>query len=305
MAQILSIKNKKRNMKKFILSLTFLAIGTITTLAQNTLTKEYSFKDITCIKANSIFDIEVTKGNSGTVKIVYKDIFKDRIKVNCSQGTLELSLDKPSIRLNSNNRTPDIKVYLQMPHINDIELSGTSRLTAEGVFETKKGMEIELDGASSVKGLQAKGEHLSIECSGASQLQMSGAFKKVDTELSGASKIAYTGDCKEFSGEFSGASGASLEGYCDITTIECSGASSVTMEGETDDLTVIVSGASKFKGEKYEAKKGYVEATGASNAQVRCTGELRATVGKASRLTHYGNPEIIDLNKSSNIKKGD
>ena len=45
--------------------------------------------------------------------------------------------------------------------------------------------------------------------------------------------------------------------------------------------------------------------TGASNSKVRCTGELKIMVGRTSKLTHYGNPTIINMDKDNNIVKGD
>lgn len=291
-------------MKRFFLTLAIMAIGTLSAFAQNTLTKEYNFGKITKIEASSIYQIEVTQGNTKKVTVVYDEIFKDRLEITGTLGKLNLDLTDAPFKRDNSKKNAGIKVYLQMPTIEEIDLSGASSLKAEGVFETDE-LDIELSGATSVKGLQAKGSELDIDCSGASSLQMSANFKYIDTELSGAAKLTYTGDSQQFNGDFSGAVSASFYGDHNKTDIECSGASNITMEGETDYLKAIISGASKFKGEKYEAKDAYVEATGASNAQVRCTGDLKIMVGRASKLTHYGSPNIINLNKDDNIRKGD
>ncbi len=291
-------------MKRFFLSLAIMAIGTLSAFAQNTLTKEYDFGKITKIEASSIFQIEVTQGNTKKVTVVYDEIFKERLEITGTLGKLSLDLTDAVFKRDNSKKNAGIKVYLQMPTIEEIDLSGASSLKAEGIFATDE-LDIELSGATSVKGLQAKGSELDIDCSGASSLQMSANFKYIDTELSGAAKLTYTGDSQQFNGDFSGAVSASFYGDHNKTDIECSGASNITMEGKTDYLKAIISGASKFKGEKYEAKDAYVEATGASNAQVRCTGDLKIMVGRASKLTHYGSPNIINLNKDDNIRKGD
>ena len=291
-------------MKRFFLSLAITAIGTLSAFAQNTLTKEYDFGKITKIEASSIFQIEVTQGNTKKVTVVYDEIFKERLEITGTLGKLSLDLTDAVFKRDNSKKNAGIKVYLQMPTIEEIDLSGASSLKAEGIFTTDE-LDIELSGATSVKGLQAKGSELDIDCSGASSLQMSANFKYIDTELSGAAKLTYTGDSQQFNGDFSGAVSASFYGDHNKTDIECSGATNITMEGETDYLKAIISGASKFKGEKYEAKDAYVEATGASNAQVRCTGDLKIMVSRASKLTHYGSPDIINLNKDENIRKGD
>lgn len=291
-------------MKKILFTLALVATAALSAFAQNTLTKEYNFGRITEIEASSIFNIEVVQGDTKTVKVVYDEIFAERLEISCEDEKLELELTNAPFKRDNSKNNAGIKVYLQMPTIEDIELSGATKLKAEGIFETDE-MEIELSGAATVTGLQARGNELSIDCSGATQLQISAQFKEIDVEMSGAAKISYTGDSRSLDGDFSGAVGASFYGYHDYTDIECSGATKITMEGETDYLKAIVSGACKFQGEKYPAKGGEIEVTGASKAEVRCTGDLKVRVSGPSRLTHYGNPNIINLNNDDKIVKGD
>ena len=60
-------------MKRFFLSLAVLVIGTVSLFAQKALTKEYNFGKITSIDASSIYELEVTHGNSGKVTVEYDD----------------------------------------------------------------------------------------------------------------------------------------------------------------------------------------------------------------------------------------
>lgn len=292
-------------MKRFFLSLSALAIGTISLFAQNALTKEYNFGKITSIEASSIYEIEVTQGYSDKVTIEYDEVFKDRLIVRYENGELELGIDsKQNIFKNDKKSKNGIKVYLQMPTIKDLELSGASVLKASGKFKTE-GLDIDLSGASSISGLEIQGEELSVECSGASQLTMAGDFKNMELDCSGASTVSLNGDSNYLEGEFSGAVKAAIYGNHNNTEVICSGASKLTLEGETGYLKSVTSGASSLNAQEFTASNGYAEVTGASSAKVRCTGDLKIMVGKVSKLTHYGNPNIIDLNKDSNIKKGD
>lgn len=293
-------------MKRFFLSLAVLAIGTVSLFAQNTLTKEYNFGKITGIDASSIYEIEVTQGNSGKVTIEYDEAFKERLIVKYENGELELGIDSKqgNIFRNDKKSKNGIKVYLQMPTIKDLELSGASSLKATGKFKTEE-LEIDLSGASSISGLEIEGLELSVECSGASTLTMAGDFKNMKVDCSGASTVSINGDSYYFEGEFSGAVTAAIYGDHNNTEVTCSGASKVTLEGETAYLKSVTSGASSLKAENYTAANGYAEVTGASNAKIRCTGDLKVMVSRASKLTHYGNPNIINLNKDTNIRKGD
>lgn len=292
-------------MKRVLLALAIMAIGTLSATAQNTLTKVYNFGEITSIKAGSIYDIEVTKGNSGKITINYDEVFQDKLIVKYVNGKLYLSVDTD--KMTSKERRKSVyamKVYLQMPSIEEIDLSGASELTAKGSFKTKE-LEIDLSGASHVKGLEISGEELSIDCSGATSLGMSGDFTNVDIETSGASNVKWNGNSNTLEIEASGATGVTIAGNHKHADLETSGASNIKLTGTADYINGVCTGASSIKAQEYTAGNGKIELSGASNAKIKCTGELKVMVSRASSLTHYGNPKIINLNKDTNIKKGD
>lgn len=290
-------------MKRFFFTLAIIAVATISAIAQNKLTKEYKFGKITSIEASSVYDIEVTQGNSGTVKVVYDEFFKDRLMVNYINGKLNLEVASTKMR-NNNRKIEGIKVYLQMPTIEDLDLSGASSLKAMGSFKTDE-LDVELSGASSISGLVISGNDLSLDCSGASTLNLKGDFKTIEAEISGASEIVLNSNSTVFEGEFSGASTVKVYGDHKNTDVVCSGASNLTLEGKTDYIKSVTTGASNLKAQEFTALNGYAQVSGASNAKVRCTGDLKIMVGRASKLTYYGNPNIINLNTDNNIKKGD
>lgn len=290
-------------MKRFFFTLAIIAVATISAIAQNKLTKEYKFGKITSIEASSVYDIEVTQGNSGTVKVVYDEFFKDRLMVNYINGKLNLEVASTKMR-NNNRNIEGIKVYLQMPTIEDLDLSGASSLKAIGSFKTDE-LDVELSGASSISGLVISGNDLSLDCSGASNLNLRGDFKTIEAEISGASEIVLNSNSTVFEGEFSGASTVKVYGDHKNTDVVCSGASNLTLEGKTDYIKSVTTGASNLKAQEFTALNGYAQVSGASNAKVRCTGDLKIMVGRASKLTYYGNPNIINLNTDNNIKKGD
>lgn len=290
-------------MKRFFFTLAIIAVAAISAIAQNKLTKEYKFGKITSIEASSVYDIEVTQGNSGTVKVVYDEFFKDRLMVNYINGKLNLEVASTKMR-NNNRNIEGIKVYLQMPTIEDLDLSGASSLKAMGSFKTDE-LDVELSGASSISGLVISGNDLSLDCSGASTLNLKGDFKTIEAEISGASEIVLNSNSTVFEGEFSGASTVKVYGDHKNTDVVCSGASNLTLEGKTDYIKSVTTGASILKAQEFTALNGYAQVSGASNAKVRCTGDLKIMVGRASKLTYYGNPNIINLNTDNNIKKGD
>lgn len=293
-------------MKKLLVTLSLLFIVTSSFCTNGSITKNYNFGRITSIEASSIFSIEVTQGNARGVRIECDEIYEKYLLVRCSEGELKLSLT-PNTYIERNRHQKDqigIKVYLQMPTIKELDLSGASSLQATGVFSTNE-LEIDLSGATSVTGLNISGNKLSLDCSGASSIDLTGDFREIEADISGASTIKLHSNATSVEADVSGASNFSVTGNHKRTDITASGASNVKLNGSTDYLKSIATGASNFKAQEYVAKNGYAEVTGASNSKVNCTGELRIMVGKTSKLTYYGNPTVIDMNKNSNVVKGD
>lgn len=289
-------------MKKRFMLLAVLQIVTLSLFAGNTITKKYDFGAIRSIDAGSIYQIEVTEGSEKGVTIVCDAEYEEHLDVKYFQGELILAM-KPNVKMLNNKE--GIKVFLQMSTIEDIDLSGAANLTATGTFKTRE-LDIDLSGATSVKGLQISGTELSIDCSGASNLTITGNFSSsIDADISGASKLTLTGNSRDLEIEASGASNIQIKGEHKFTEASCSGASSINMEGSTGYFKSETSGASNIKAQNYEAKDGYAEVTGASSAKIRCTGTLKIMVSKMSKLTHYGNPDIINVDRNSNIRKGD
>ena len=292
-------------MKKIALIISALLIVTSSLYANNTVTRNYDFGKITSIEAGSIFSIEITQGNEKGVRVECDEVFAEHLDIKYSDGELKLAL-KPNSSIDAKRDNQGIKVFLQMPAIEDIDLSGAATLKANGEFTTIDA-DIETSGASSIKGLILRGKEISLDCSGASTLELSGEFsQKLDAEISGASKVTLDADGNNLIAEVSGAATLKVNGAHNNTEISCSGASNVKMEGNTRYLKSTTTGASKFDGEKYVASNGYAEVSGASNAKVKCIKELKVNVSKSSTLTYYMNPNIINLNpEKSNIIKSD
>ena len=121
---------------------------------------------------------------------------------------------------NNNRNIEGIKVYLQMPTIENLDLSGASSLKAMGSFKTDE-LDVELSGASSISGLVISGNDLSLDCSGASTLNLKGDFKTIEAEISGASEIVLNSNSTVFEGEFSGASTVKVYGDHKNTDVVC------------------------------------------------------------------------------------
>jgi len=99
--------------------------------------------------------------------------------------------------------------------------------------------------------------------------------------------------------EVSGASKLSLADVKnDTLRVDASGASKIKVDGETRNLEVELSGASRLDAENLKAENVNVDGSGASSANVNVSGDLKADLSGASKVTYTGNPRNLEKSTS-------
>ncbi|HEY0460546.1 MAG TPA: head GIN domain-containing protein [Pyrinomonadaceae bacterium] len=84
----------------------------------------------------------------------------------------------------------------------------------------------------------------------------------------------------------------------DTLKVDASGASKIKVDGETKNLEVELSGASRLDAENLKSENVNVDGSGASNAAVNVSGDLRADLSGASKVTYTGNPRNLEKSTS-------
>ncbi|MBV8252475.1 MAG: DUF2807 domain-containing protein [Chitinophaga sp.] len=120
------------------------------------------------ISAGGVFKIELTQGATESIKLEAEDNILPLIETEVSSGGLEIRMKKGySISPNK-----DIKVYVTLPELKRLSISGASKLNATNSF---------------------KGDRLNIDQSGASTITMDLAVSNLDLEISGAALLDLSG----------------------------------------------------------------------------------------------------------------
>ncbi|MDD7071789.1 MAG: DUF2807 domain-containing protein, partial [Candidatus Egerieousia sp.] len=172
----------------FLLLLLGIFFGINLTANANELVKNYPASGIRKIEASQIFTINVTKGKTDGVRLVFNGgsaKYEKYVKVETQSGKLSLSID--SNNLNSKSNKDRIEVYLNMETIEEIELSGVCLLNtrSEDVYDSRD-LKIDLSGVSKAS-INANCKELDVELSGISALTYCGNATYIDCELSGTS----------------------------------------------------------------------------------------------------------------------
>lgn len=291
-------------MKRFFMIMAVMVAAVFTLNAQEK-TKTYKFGDIKSIDAGYSYKIYVTEGSSKEVTVVYDKELEDYMTVSYSAlaSELVLRMDELPRRLRNGNFS-NIKVYVKMDEIENIDLSGAASVSFEGRYKASD-LDVELSGASSLSGLVVTANTLGADCSGAASFNIEGVFKgSVEMELSGAVNGRFSGRGDDFEGELSGACNldADLEfRNCDLN---CSGASKAELAGKTDRLSVDGSGACSIDAKDLNADYASVDLSGASKAKVNADKELRYDIPRSCKITYYGNAKLINLSDDNNVVKG-
>ena len=199
----------------------------------------YNFKDFNSIDISGNFQVELSQGQY-SVFVDIPEEFEPYLKVKLRDGELHIYYNKLPFKLR----------YL---------------IGRGGWFSIAKISEIELSGASSLDAQDLKSSNLSIDCSGASKVDVSGDFGMLVIDCSGASRGDISGEAKIFRLEVSGASRIDAEKLlCNKAELDVSGASRASVNA-LDRLEIDCSGASSVAYKIKDDTLLQAESSGASN----------------------------------------
>lgn len=177
-----------------------------------------------------------------SVKVEGDDNLMEYIEVSVSNGRL-LVKQRDNTSINSKGR---ITVYVTAPAIKKFELSGATKIVAEGQFAAQSQLDIDLEGASQIE-LSVKAPIVNIQASGASTVTVNGETRTLNVEGSGASKIkAFELLSENTTVDLSGATSAEV--YASVSfKAEADGASHVRYKGNAADIKQEANGAGSIK----------------------------------------------------------
>ncbi|HSW58566.1 MAG TPA: head GIN domain-containing protein [Dehalococcoidales bacterium] len=249
------------NKKVLLVGLIILAVGLVAAACVNfsavtgtgpQVTRTYEHKDFSEIEISSAIRFDITHAENYSLVMSAPENLVNYLDIKKSGSTLIIRL-KPGSYSNS-----EIRASITTPDLNSLTISGASRGSARG-FVSK--------------------ENLSINCSGASQLEVDIMSGKAIVEISGASKLTGTLSSPDIRFNISGASKADIEGSAERSNLA-------------------ISGASRFNSPSFKMKDCAVNVTGASNATIYASGTLDIDASGASKVVYSGNPEIRGLKVS-------
>ena len=229
---------------------------------------------ITGIKAHGIFNITAKQGaTTGVTVNIPARLEKQLVLKLDSDGKLQIYIEGKITTKNKRNNDDDhFTAEVTVTSLDNVELTGVCKLETTGNFTTAK-LKVNLSGASKmlISGDFLAKEKLDIELSGASNLKgqmtspestfdISGNTIHCKMEVSGASKANLENfPINELKAEVSGAAKAQFQ-VKEKISLHTSGASKATYSGDPIILSLHSSGASninKISSQSSETRKEY------------------------------------------------
>lgn len=204
-----------------------------------------NYKDFDKIKVGSHYELTLTQGPDYKVEVSGNEEELDQMEVQQQGSTLSFFTESwtKSLWKNRKDKRP-AQIFISVPNLAGLYLSGASRSKVE--LKQEKPLSLELSGAAEMQG------NLEVE--------------EIEVEMSGSSELTLTGLCRS--------------------------------------IRAALSGASELMASKFKADKANVDLSGASNADLWVTKQLSGEISGGSDLSYRGQPSLrIDRSSGASVQQ--
>lgn len=170
--------------------------------------QSFDFDNFKYIKASSFYELEILQGENYSVKVDASNDNLDLIKAYQSDGEVVFEMKGKNIRWFDRNNKSRVKVFITMPTIENLDLSGACTAKVNGF--TQQSLSANIAGASTAE-VNGDIDRVSGSLSGTGTLKLWGTGRELDFNLSGASSLdAFQYQVDDAEIDISGASSAKL-----------------------------------------------------------------------------------------------
>lgn len=192
----------------------------------NITTNTYDLRGFKSIDAAGGFHVMLKQDSVFGVKVQTDENLMKHLLIRVDDGELKIETRNNARLLPSE----DVKVYVSMPLVKKVEISGASNITSQNKLVQDEKLVIDLSGASEGT-LDVRAPAVSIDVSGASTLRITGQTRDINADASGASTIlAADLKAENTNVEASGASKAHVFASISLKA-DASGASNISYAG--------------------------------------------------------------------------
>jgi hypothetical protein len=267
-------------MKKFnVLTLLVLIVAASTVFAQNRETRKvgsftkvaFRFPGKLYLKQGSPQKVEL-QGDEDVLKEIETEI----------EGS-QLVIGKEGKWFNWDSNDDKITVYITMPDIEGLSVSGSGDLIGEGKI-TANDLDLNVSGSGSLE--------LEADAKGA-----------VEADVSGSGDINLKGRCRSFESDVSGSGKVILASeITERADFSVSGSGKIEASGSAESVKTNISGSGKVLAADLQTNRCDVRISGSGDVEINVKNELDANITGSGSVAYRGNPNKVNSNSSGSGK---
>jgi hypothetical protein len=261
-------------MKKFALSALFLAVSTLL-VAQNRETRNVgAFTKISYRVPGTLY---LKQGSPAKVELEgSKDVLRE---VETEVDGNRLIIGKEGKWMNWGWSDKDrITVYVTMPNIEGLSVSGSGNLIAEKI--TTGALDLNVSGSGSLKLEFAASGDVEADISGSGDMDIKGTCNNFDSDVSGSGKVNLS---------------ATILGNADFGV---SGSGRIQADGTAKEVKAGISGSGRVMAGSLAAEKCTVRISGSGDVEINVKEDLDATISGSGSVTYTGDPRRVNSHAS-------
>ncbi len=194
-----------------------------------------------------------------------------------------LIIGKEDKWFNWNSGDDKITVYVTMPDIEGVSVSGSGDIIGQSKF---------------------KADDLDLNVSGSGSLSMDvDASGDIEADVSGSGDIDLKGKCKSFNSDVSGSGKVVLFATIDNSaSFGVSGSGKIEARGSAENVKTNVSGSGKVLASDLQTNRCEIRISGSGDVEINVKNELDATISGSGSVSYKGNPSKVNSHASGSGK---
>lgn len=146
----------------------------------NLKTETRNINDVSRIKSQGFFDIELVQGTPSGVNVEADENLLPYIITDNNDGWL-IVRSKENINVKSSN---PIKVIIKAEHVSDIDLSGSGNVLSKGKFSGSDHLKLSISGSGNIT-MEVNTPKIDADINGSGNIELRGETKDADIHISG------------------------------------------------------------------------------------------------------------------------
>jgi hypothetical protein len=265
-------------MKKLILPFLFIFMASTLAVAQNRETRNVD--NFTKISFRVPGKLYLKQGSPQKVEIQGdRDILKE---IETEVDGNRLIIGKPGKWFDwgfNNNDNDKITVYITVPNIEGLSVSGSGDLIGQTKI-TGDDLDLNVSGSGSLQiDAEATGD-VEADVSGSGDIDLKGKFRSFNSDVSGSGKVKLAANISE------------------LADFGVSGSGRIMASGSAGSVKTSISGSGKVLAADLETTRCQVRISGSGDVEINVKNELDATISGSGSVSYRGNPSKVNSHSS-------